>query len=249
MYPLPTFLNAVIMRVLVCLALSLVTGLSYGQRPARQALEATVLTRWDKHADYTTRFGNRTYAEGTQLAGLSYGIGLAYRFHPIKGLRTKIGLGYYQLRVDKVRQTTLWGIATARSTTYDDGQTNLLYSAQKYHYNALQFSAGLESAVQLKPSLSIVTGIDINYYYTFTQSYKLNKNTTYRPTQSYPLGMGVNAQFGIQKQLGAIYLQPQVVLPIYQRLKGDEVFGEEKSLRISKWFNGIGVSFSFGKYF
>lgn len=50
---------------------------TYAQDKNGKSIEASLLARWDKHAHYTTRFGNRSYSEEVQLAGLSFGGNIA----------------------------------------------------------------------------------------------------------------------------------------------------------------------------
>lgn len=38
------------------------------------------------------------------------------------------------------------------------------------------------------------------------------------------------------------------LLPLPQALRGDQVFGEDKIVKMDKWFCGAGVSFTLGKY-
>lgn len=232
---------------LLCLS----AAVTHAQVATYKSIEVTLLARWDKHADYTSRYFNRSYTNDIQLVGLSYGLSAAYKYQPAKHLYTKAGLGYYQLRVDELRSTTPFGIlASARNIDYTaPDSTQPMYSTGKYHYNTISFSVGLGTDYPLKQGLRITAGADFLYYYTFSQKYHMSWDKIYKPAHARPLGIGVNARLGIQKQLRNIYLHPQVIAPIYQQIRGDKVFGEEESLRISKWFNGIGAGVSVGKYF
>ena len=40
------------------------------------------------------------------------------------------------------------------------------------------------------------------------------------------------------------YISPKIIIPVYQQLRGDQVFGEANKLKMVKWFHGIGLSLS-----
>jgi len=208
----------------------------------------TFLSRYDKHADYNSKFGNITYSNKTQLYGISHGLDISYKYPVLKNMAVKVGFGYYRLKVDWLKQSTPWGVATARSLEYDDGITNYGYNTTKYHYNNIQLNAGLLANFPLKGKSAVFVGGEVLYYHTFSQRYNLDMGDPYKPGNSRPLGFGVNSYVGIHKLYKKIYIQPKIVVPIYQQLRGDKVFKEEPSLRFSNWFNGGGLAISVGKY-
>jgi hypothetical protein len=69
-------------------------------------------------------------------------------------------------------------------------------------------------------------------------------------THNYkPLEVGVNMNPGIIKEYKKFYLRPSLIIPVYQNLKGDKVFYEDRDMNIPKWFNGVGLSLKIGKFF
>lgn len=222
---------------------------TYAQDKNGKSIEASLLARWDKHAHYTTRFGNRSYSEEVQLAGLSFGGNIAYRYQLGRNLYTRAALGIYRLRIDQVRNTSRFGTATVRNIDYQSpDSTKPLYSTGKYHYNNLSFSVGVQGVFPLKQNLQFTTGADLVYYYTFSQKYHMSWNKIYKPTHARTLGFGLNTQAGILKEFERFYIQPQIIIPVYQQLRGDKVFGEDESMAIPKWFNGVGALITVGKY-
>jgi hypothetical protein len=99
-----------IMNSLLLISLCLILQTSHAQQVKARALELTVLGRYDYHADYTSRYGNRSYTNQTALAGVSYGWKMAYQ-HPFnKSSNIKAGIGYYRLGINEIRQSTPFGI-------------------------------------------------------------------------------------------------------------------------------------------
>jgi len=43
-------------------------------------------------------------------------------------------------------------------------------------------------------------------------------------------------------------MNPKMIIPVFQSLNGDGVFGETGRTKAQIWFNGIGFSFAIGMY-
>ena len=75
------------------------------------------------------------------------------------------------------------------------------------------------------------------------------KGSKYYSTKNRkPWEFGANAIVGILKEYKQFYFRPALLIPVYQNLKGDKVFYEDRNMNISKWFNGVGVALRVGKY-
>jgi len=238
------------LRSLFCIVFLFTGAVSNAQNKDR--IELTLSGRYDRHADYTTRFFDRSYTNNTQLSGMSYGLAFTY-VHPVrKQLQLSFGAGYYSLGIDRVHQSTPFGIiAKARSTNYTEDSTLVLRSTGKYHYNNLMLSTGIVFENPSSTKLHIITGADCVYLYTFSQYYDLGHNhPPYKTSNNKTLGLAVNAFAGVVRKFrnSRYYLSPKLIIPVYQSLNGDEVFGEDQSVHLSKWFNGIGLSVALGKY-
>jgi len=218
----------------------------------RKSIEFSVLGRYDQHANYTSNFGGRAYTDTYRLYGLSYGFNIGYRQNINKSLSASVGIGYYKIGIGKIRGPLPFNIPgerKARNIDYREDFTALLHSTSKYHYNNLTINIGLSKTIQLKQNFFLDFGIDAAGYYSFSQRYLISSaGKKYSTTNAKPLEFGVNASFGILKEYKKFYIRPALIMPVYQNLKGDKVFYEDKNMNISKWFNGAGFSLGVGKY-
>jgi hypothetical protein len=223
---------------------------SIGQN--KKSVEIDVLGRFDKHANYTTRYFNRSYTNDTELWGKSIGINVNY-IHPIgRNLKLKSGLGYYKLSVDKIRQTTPFGyISKGRAINYPapDGNT-FGYGTSKYHYNCLDITGGITYINKFYRGWNYSINVDLIYLYTFSQAYNVSGDIKYRANHGRTLGWGINSGMGLIRKFSQdkYYINPRIIVPVFQNLKGDIMFGETSGTKMQKWFNGMGFSLAFGLY-
>jgi hypothetical protein len=217
------------------------------------SLELSIFSRYDKHADYTTRYGNRYYTNDVKLWGLSHGLQFSY-LHPItEKLKASVGVGHYRLGIDKIRGTSPWSNnVTARNIDYTHPiGIDPMFNTDKYHYNSISLSAGVSYEQKLSSHVSLTLGGDYMALYTYSQSYRITYyNEKYKATNGRWLGSGVNASIGVLKKMkdGRHYVNPRIIIPIYQRLSGDKVFRESASIEMTKYFSGAGISISIGRY-
>ena len=226
--------------------------ISFGQKS--HSLEFGITGQYDKHADYTTRFGNRSYTDDMELWGKSFGFHVNYKRSWNQYLNTKIGIGYYQLGIDKIRNLTRFNsIVTGRNIDYQHPLgIQLLFSTSKYHYDNFHMSLGFFYQKDYYKKAAIIIGADFNGLYTFSQLYHINYDQIkYRTNHSRILGYSVNTYFGFEKKLNTrnYYLSPKILIPIYQNLRGDKAFEEDPELTMEKWLRGMGLTITIGKYF
>ncbi len=218
----------------------------------KKAIELSIIGRYDRHANYITNFANRAYNDTTKIYGTSYGANIIYR-HPITNtVSAYIGVGYYKLSIDKIKGSmpfNIPGIRTGRNIDYNDGVSRFLYSTSKYHYNNIAGTLGVSKTFLLRKSLLLDLGVEGIGYYTISQQYELlDGRKQYSTRNSKPLEWGVNMTWGIVKEYKKFYIRPAILLPVYQNLKGDRVFYEERKMNIRKWGNGIGGVVKIGRY-
>jgi len=238
-------------KLLLISATLLLSTVVFGQ--IHSSVELDLVGRYDKHADYTTRFGDRSYTNDTKLWGKSFGFSVNYIRSLHKHLDGKIGIGYYNLGIDKIRQTTPFNIiATGRNINYRHPSGILpLFATKKYHYDNLSFTLGLAYDKPIAKKVDLLIGGDFNYLYTFSQLYHITyDDIRYRTNNGRSLGFVVNSYIGLLQKFhtGKYYLSPKIIIPIYQQLQGDEAFGEDQSVKMQKSFNGVGLSLVIGKY-
>lgn len=216
-----------------------------------RSVEISMIVRYDRHGNYVSNFAGRAYNDTTKLYGMSYGVSFQYRHELIKDLSAYIGLGYYRLGIDRIRGNLPFGapgVRTGRNIDYDDGSTSLLYSTTKYHYNNLALTAGISKSLALQKQLKIEVSAEGLGYYSFSQRYDLNEGyRIYKPSNPKKLEFGANLLLSVVKEFKRFYLRPSVIVPVYQNLKGDRLFYEDKNLNIRKWFHGIGIVLNVGK--
>jgi hypothetical protein len=237
--------------ILLFLTLSVV---SFVQGQKKKSVELDFIGRYDKHTDYTTRFYDRTYTNNTKLWGYSYGANLNFLQPLTQKLKLKIGAGYYQLGVDKIEQTTRVNtIAPARTIDYNH-PTGIqpLFATDYYKYHNLALTSGIIYEQKLKGKWNYCIGADFSYLYTFSQLYNITYDKSkYQTHNGKTLSFGVNSYLGVVRRFRSdkYYINPKIIIPVYQQLRGDQVFGEDNSIKMKKWLNGIGLSLSIGKYF
>jgi hypothetical protein len=239
------------MKIIISMLLTLYCfSTTFGQ--TRKSIEISLLGRYDRHGNYVSNFAGRVYNDTNKIYGFSYGINGIYRHKISKSYTVSFGVGYYKLKVDKIKGNlpfNIPGTRTGRNINYDDGFTNLLYGTEQYHYNNLAITIGLDKIFVTKNNLKFDIGAEVIGYKTISQKYRLGRGSQfYRTKNGKPLEFGANLTAGIIKEFKKIYLQPSLIIPVYQNLKGDKVFYEDPDMNISKWFNGIGLCLKVGKY-
>jgi hypothetical protein len=238
------------LKLVSLLFILFICSTSFGQ--TKKSLEISFIGRYDRHANYVSNFAGRVYNDTNRLYGTSYGANGIFRRQITKTYSVYMGIGFYQLRVDKIRGPIPFNILatrTARNIDYDDGMTNLLYSTSQYHYNNVAITIGFDKEFLQKRTLRFDIAGEIIGYKTLAQKYRLMNGSKYYITHNNkPLELGININPGVIKEYTKFYLRPSLIIPIYQNLKGDKVFYEDGNMNISKWFNGIGLSLKIGKH-
>lgn len=218
----------------------------------QKSIEISLIGRTDIHGKYVSNFAGRVYNDTNRISGFSYGVNAIFRRKISRSYSLSLGLGYYRLKVDKIRGNlpfNIPGVRTGRNINYDDGVTNLLYGTTKYYYNNLAFSFSINKFFHISKNTSFDLSPEFIAYYSLSQRYELSKDKNWKTNNNKPLEFGLNINLGILKEYKKNYLRPSFIIPIYQNLKGDIVFYEDPKMSISKWFSGAGVSIKIGKYF
>jgi hypothetical protein len=189
-----------------------------------------------------------------QLYGLSYGLSLHFRRIFNHRLSAALGFGYYRLGINKINTTQrpFSGIAHSRPLDYIDHsspfQTSLLYATPAYYYNTLSFSLSIEKSFPLTKGLFLDGGTGVTKYYTFSQRYQVPRKETFPTRNEKWLGTGASVCLGLSRHFNSMYVKPTLIIPVYQQIKSDEVFLEDPKLRLTKWFGGVGLAITVGKY-
>jgi hypothetical protein len=223
---------------------------AYGQK--NKSLELSLIGRQDIHGNYVSNFAGRVYNDTNKISGFNYGVNVIFRKKISKSYSIALGLGYYRLKIDKIKGNlpfNIPGVRTGRNINYDDGMTNLLYGTTKYYYNNLAISLSVNKFYQLYRNTLLDISPELIVYSSLSQSYQLFKDKNWKTKNKKPLEFGLNMNVGILKEYKNFYLRPSLIIPVFQNMKGDIVFYEDPKMNITKWFNGIGLSLKIGKYF
>jgi hypothetical protein len=240
--------NGIMKRHTILLLLLLMGFVTIAQQ--KNAIELSLLTRYDQQADYNTfKIGGDNY-QVLRLYGTSYGINGLFRRNMGKHWSVYAGAGFYQMGIDKVKRnlptTTLPTLAN-RQIKYAD-ESRLLYTTGRYHYNNLAVTLGVSREFELRKNIRLDMSAELVGYKNFSQQYNLLDGKKHLTTHNSRFAFGANFNPGIIKDFKRFYLRPSLIIPVYQHLKGDRMFYEPAEMNIPKWFNGIGVAVRIGKW-
>jgi hypothetical protein len=220
---------------------------------AQPRLEVTSTIRADEHGDYTTRYFSRSFTNDMTLKGISQGITVQYIQPVVKNIYCSFGVGYYRLAIQKIKSVGRFGPTESRTIDYHHPNgIQPLFNTKQYAYNNMDLTTGIMFQSREKNGRAISLGSNVHYYQTFSQKYHINwGNGIKHKTRDWrTLGYGVEAHLGLLQRLKykPFYLHPKLIIPIYQQIRGDEIFGEPESMLIGNWLSGIGLSFTVGKF-
>jgi len=224
--------------------------ITYGQRT--KSIELSIICRHDLHGNYVSNFAGRAYNDTQKISGFNYGVNVNYRKRIYKSYAISVGFGYYRLKIDDIRGSMPFGIPgvrTARSINYEDGVTNLGYGTTNYFYNNLAAIISLDKSFPINENTAFNISPEFIAYHSFSQNYELYQEKHWKTKNKKPLEFGGNINLGILKEYRNFYIRPALIIPVFQNIKGDIVFYEDREMNISKWLSGIGLSLKFGKYF
>lgn len=216
---------------------------------------ATIFGRYDVHANYRpeTNF-NTPIGPPTKLSGKTIGINFGYQKHISNRLYLNADLGFNRMYVDKIKidQPEPYNIPPWSNSRYllVPGGGTLGAQGYKYWYNNLQLQTGLGYLFPVSDYDFISTSIAYCTNFTISQRYfyRGENPPKFVHKKLRHLGSGLNFKLGYVKNMDYFYLQPEVIISIYQRLSGDPIFEEVKTMRTTQWFGGGGISIKAGIY-
>lgn len=204
--------------------------------------------RWDRYPSFTIPYSSVMNAS-IKLKGRRWGIQPGFKFPFKNNFFAKVGLGYHNYSFDEVKvNSPLFGTQLGRTMkrlVYPGLSSTFGYATKKYWYNTISATIGLEKLFDVEKNWSIITGLILTNYYTFSQRYVLSP-VTYKESDKHYFGLSANIYAGMQKKFGKFGIGPKILFPIGDTWKKDEVFPpEEDSKSRSKWLRGFGVGISF----
>lgn len=223
----------------------------------RYAVELTPFIRWDNYPTFNY-FPNPVNKNAIKIKGESVGVNGAFKFRIQNSLFGKVGLGYYRYDFSQIENTNNYGTSSVRRIDYPS-LFDPLFSTDKYWYDNIALSLGIEKYFFLSHGLQVNVGVSIANYYSYRQYYRVTVGPpTGPPNNDYTLhdnryfGFSTLLQGGLTKQIGRVHLGPTVLLPVFDQWRKDQVFPtEENNQQRSKWSRGIGLgisaAYTFGK--
>lgn len=222
----------------------LISNFVFAQNPASQ-IEINPYLRWDSYPSFTTPY-NSVMNSTIKMKGNNWGVGIYYKYAHKKRILIKGGIGYYKYSFDDIQSyTRLFGIQNSREIKYTGGSSTFGYATNKYWYNTLSATIGIEKLFNLKKNWLIFAGLDVINYYTFSQRYILFSTIKYKESDGHYFGISTNIYTGVQQKLGRINIGPTFILPVYANWKQDSVFPiEQNNKNRNKWLRGFGIGVS-----
>ena len=211
-------------------------------------IEIKPYVRFDSYPEFSYNIAGRPSTDYLKMEGTSWGLNTYYRFPMYKGFNLKGGLGYYKYSFTTLaNHNTQFGNGDSRAIIYPSF-FQPVYTTDNYYYNSIAINLGIEKIIKLKNDFFIVSGVELNNYFTVSQSYHITSQGSqpYKNTSSRFFGHSVTLDFSLLKQIKETQIGPILILPVFDNWKKDNVFpGESNSENRNKWFNGIGFGISF----
>lgn len=234
---------------LTAILLLLFSNCIVGQRGKNQ-IEVNPYIRKDWYPEFSYAI-NSIDTNHVNIQGKSWGISAAYKIPIRNSLFLKFGSGYYRHSFSKMdNYTRRFGKNSSRHIQYP---SNLFipFFTDKYRYNCIIVKVGVEKIFNLKKDWQLTTGVNIDNYFTYSQTYHITYNNPNNPiTNPYKLkikrffGSSANVHTGIVKRIGRIKVGPTLILPVFDVWMQDAAFrflGDDNSSSRTKWFKGIGA--------
>lgn len=235
------------MYKIITFSIFLIFGINGQCQKKINQIEIKPFIRRDSYPEFSYNYAGRVSTDHLKMKGKSWGINLNYKYALKNNINLKGGLGYYNYSFDKLENiNTQFGVSDTRPIKYPS-LTNLGYYTDGYHYNNILINLGIEKLIYLKKELILITGMELNNYFTFSQVYHISYQGTaaYKNKANRLFGHSLGLNISLVKQIGKMYIGPVLVLPVFDTWKKDNIFqGEVNSEYRNKWINGIGLGIS-----
>jgi hypothetical protein len=235
---------------ILTITLFLFSAIASAQK-AKDQVEINPIIRYDAFPEFT--YGN-PIVHYLKMKGLSWGINTNYKKAFAHHYYLKLGIGYYKYTFSKLYSHGAGFIKGNERPVNYPSTLWITFGTDKYWYNTISGNIGLERWFALSKNLKIISGVNWNHYFTYSKHYDITYgsygstiSTNYVVPQKRYFGYSVNLIAGIQKQLKSFSIGTSIIIPIYDRWKKDEKFGENENEGRNKWFNGIGLGVTLSK--
>ena len=217
---------------------------------SKYAIEINPFTRFDRTNEFNnweTVTGGKNYI---RPSGVSYGVNVNVKKVLRNNTNIYAGLGFYRHNISNIKSRNERGVT-------DDGRIInfvsplfIFFYTDRYSYNAFSFNVGYERLFQFNKNYTLITGIDLNALYTYSQYYHLIRNpegtVDYKRNNSTLLGLFAGVDLGLLKKYRGFSIGSKIKIPVFSILKTDETFPNETGLDFrNQWFSGVGLGLSF----
>ncbi|MCZ2140391.1 MAG: hypothetical protein LC096_03275 [Bacteroidia bacterium] len=199
-----------------------------------QELSISQLFIWNSTTIYDTYNGAR--AKDKSGKAWSNGTNLNYSFGLSKKLFANIGFGYFNQR---------FGIHRGFDFYEPNVVTGLFYTTKTYSYKSFNYFGGVGYRIKVKSKNENILSVNseirfsaiANFFYTFQQEFQhdFGENFLENPNpqirkRSYQYGTSVHLKGGISRPIyRKIKIGVELTVPVYNRLRKDEIFRENTS--------------------
>lgn len=214
----------------------------------KRSFEVNLYTRIDWYPEFSYAI-NPIRTNYVKIRGESYGLNVGYKFPLIPSLYLKPAIGYYRYAFNDIRNyNKSFGKSKSRNINFPSS-VDILYYTDNYWYNTIYGSIGIEKRFAAKKDLQIVTGINLNNYYTYLQGYHIIYDNPddpitnpFKRKDNRIFGFSTNISAGVLKQVGKISIGPSLIIPVFNSWKQDNIFPGETNVNTrNKWLRGIGA--------
>jgi hypothetical protein len=228
----------------------------FGQK-VKDQIEINPYMRMDWYPEFSYSI-NPTNTNFAKIRGTSWGINANYKFGLGEKLFLKLGAGYYRYAFNKIegKNTLVAAKSTSRVINFPS-PLYVIFVTDKYWYNTISTNIGIDKLFDVNKDWQVSAGLDLNNYYTFSQSYYMRAdypvgppNHRYKLKNNQYFGFSSTIEVGLLKKCKKINIGPVFTLPVYNNWKQDEVFPQNENSNESnsngrhKWFRGVGFGIS-----
>jgi hypothetical protein len=231
----------------VIFILLVVSSKSFSQAKKLE-LEILPYVKYDKYKEF---LGWETGVGGKHFitpSGLSFGADARMKKRFGDNYNLVLGLGYFRYSFTKITTHSNLGIGSARLINFQSPLFILFYT-DKYWYNTVSLSLGVEKYFNLKNNFILPIGVNFSNYFSFSQHYHLKANPegsqNYLTKKNKNLGTALGLEFGLLKTKRKMTIGPKLQIPFLSKWKTDKAFpNEDGNTSRSKWFKGFGIGIS-----
>jgi len=215
-----------------------------------KSFEIVPKVRYDNYADFDDQFSDRSYTTRLKLKGVSWGLDVKYSSSLNDKWSTKVGIGYYRYTFNKMSNYNPIFRTTSKSREINLVRpVFIIYGTDKYWYNSINFSVGIDRNIPLQSKYEGVLGLQVNNFMSFTQRYNVpGDNSIEKKSNLHYYAFSGLLNAGINRTFSNFYLGSHLALPVFDMWSDDKTLSHVPGKSRRKWANGVGVNFVIGFY-